>query len=335
MKEVESAANALTAVMDALPGEEALLVCDPEKSEVAEIFARGALSLGLWTRVLTLECGAEFRTEVPAAVSEALRGHSYDLCFNFLRSNLEEVPFRIALVRQETRRRVRLGHCPGVDRSMLSAGALALTKEEHAKMAAEAGRLIAALAGAVFAHLTTPQGTDLTLSLAGREFFSDVAFDWRTWKWMNLPTGEITIGPREDSLEGKLVCDLGIGGIGPIAGPLTITAKNGRFTEISGDDPELLARVRRALTIDHWAGAIGEFALGINPRARLSREFLEMEKVRGTVHLAFGHNLDYKGGGENPSAGHLDFLTGEPTVEIERGDGSRFLLVEAGRIMET
>jgi leucyl aminopeptidase (aminopeptidase T) len=33
---------------------------------------------------------------------------------------------------------------------------------------------------------------------------------------VNLPTGEVVVAPFEDSLEGKLVCGMAIGGTGPI-----------------------------------------------------------------------------------------------------------------------
>ncbi|MGW8289142.1 MAG: aminopeptidase, partial [Candidatus Bathyarchaeia archaeon] len=63
-----------------------------------------------------------------------------------------------------------------------------------------------------------------TLSTKGRNFFTDTKLDWKTMKWMNLPTGEVIVAPVEDSLNGKLVCDMAIGGIGKLRQPVEVTA---------------------------------------------------------------------------------------------------------------
>ena len=66
---------------------------------------------------------------------------------------------------------------------------------------------------------------------------------------------------------------------------------------------------------------MGEFAFGINPKARFVEEFLEAEKILGTVHVAFGNNSDMPGG-KNPSSNHMDFLISKPTVKIVNKDNS-------------
>ena len=43
-------------------------------------------------------------------------------------------------------------------------------------------------------------------------------------------------------------------------------------------------------------------------------EFLETEKIKGTIHIAFGDNLDYPSG-KNNSGNHMDFLISKPTVK--------------------
>ena len=49
----------------------------------------------------------------------------------------------------------------------------------------------------------------------------------------------------------------------------------------------------------------------------------EAEKILGTVHIAFGNNLDMPGG-KNPSINHMDFLISKPTVKIIDEDNSTF-----------
>jgi leucyl aminopeptidase (aminopeptidase T) len=72
---------------------------------------------------------------------------------------------------------------------------------------------------------------------------------------------------------------------------------------------------------------VGEFAFGINPKARLIEEFLETEKIIGTVHIAFGDNTDFPGG-KNDSANHMDFLMDEPTVKIHTKNNAVMTVLE-------
>jgi aminopeptidase len=114
---------------------------------------------------------------------------------------------------------------------------------------------------------------------------------------------------------------MAIGGIGPIKVPVEVTAKNGKAQHLSSADTQVLRKVKDSLKTDAGASIVGEFAFGINPKARFVEEFLEAEKILGTTHIAFGDNSDMPGG-KNPSKNHMDFLMSEPTVKVFSKDGS-------------
>jgi len=86
-------------------------------------------------------------------------------------------------------------------------------------------------------------------------------------------------------------------------------------------DDKVLRSVEDSLKTDSLANIVGEFAFGINPRARFVEEFLEAEKILGTIHVAFGNNSDMPGG-KNQSSNHMDFLISKPTVKIVNNDNS-------------
>jgi len=184
-----------------------------------------------------------------------------------------------------------------------------------------ADKLITKLGSAVKVEIGNPAGTQVSLSVESRPFFTDTKIDWESMKWMNLPTGEVIVAPVEDSLEGKLVCDMAIGGIGPVKAPVEILVKNGEVQNVSSTDNETLRRVNESLNMDDWSNVVGEFAFGINPKARFVEEFLEAEKILGTIHIAFGNNSDMPGG-KNKSQNHMDFLVSKPTVKVFNKDGS-------------
>jgi aminopeptidase len=327
----EASRNAFECVFAAVAGERVVVVCDDAKVDVGRSFAEGALALGLWTRFLVLDTSGEFRKEVPRHLLEVLSGQKPDLYVNLLRGVGEEVPFRIKLIHLETRSgRVRLGHCPGVSSGMLTDGALALTAEEHRSMQGFAGRLMRELGQPVEVEVVSPLGTDVSFSVVGREFFTDTVVDWKTLRWMNLPTGEVIVAPVEDSLEGRLVCDVAVGGVGRLKSPVEVSAKKGEVVEVVSEDKEALKQVSSALGMDEWAKVVGEFAFGINPKAKSLEEFLEAEKILGTIHFAFGHNTDMPGG-MNVSSNHMDFLVSRPTVKVTGKDGETKTVLRDGK----
>ncbi|PVX25282.1 MAG: hypothetical protein CW691_05145, partial [Candidatus Bathyarchaeum sp.] len=303
----EAAKNALENVLEASSNERIVIVCDEEKKQVGQAFANGALALDLWTRLVILQKQNEPRTEIPKNLQKILDKKS-DIYINLLRGNREETPFRIKLIKTETcDHKSRLGHCPGVTLDMLTEGALALKPKEHKIMQGHAQKLIHALQNTVTVEVRNPTGTNLSLCTKNRRFFTDTKLDWKTMKWMNLPTGEVIVAPVEDSLNGKLVCDMAIGGIGKLKKPVQVTAKNGKVENVSSEDKEHLSRIKETFQTDSWANVVGEFAFGINSKARFVDEFLEAEKMLGTVHVAFGANTDMPGG-KNPSKNHMDMM---------------------------
>lgn len=331
MEAWKSARNALERVLEAKQGEKIIIFCDDLKKEVGEVFASGALKLGLQTRLVVLKTSKQsFRQKVPMEIIKILEKHPPEIYINILRGIREETPFRIKLIQLETReKRARLGHCPGVTLDMLTNGALALTIEEHRKMQNFASALIQKLKNAVKVEVKNSMGTDLSLRVKGRPFFTDTIIHWETMKWMNLPTGEVIVAPVEDSLNGKLVCDMAVGGIGPLKTPVKIIIHNGKAEEIVSEDLQVLKRVKDSLNTDEWAKVVGEFAFGINPKARFVEEFLEAEKILGTIHIAFGNNSDMPGG-KNKSKNHMNLLISKPDVKIFYENGSSFDVLKTG-----
>jgi leucyl aminopeptidase (aminopeptidase T) len=178
----EASKNALQNVLEANSDERILIICDEDKTKVGQAFERGALALGLNTQLIILERPTAPRTEIPRKLKEKFN-QKIDIYINLLRGNHEETPFRIKLIKVETRdHKAQLGHCPGVTLDMLTEGALALTPQEHRTMQSHAERLLHALEATETLEIYSPKGTDLTLSTNGRRFFTDTKLDWESMK---------------------------------------------------------------------------------------------------------------------------------------------------------
>ena len=327
-----AAMNALKFVLDAIPNERITVIVDEESSEVGNAFVQGSLNLGLWCKLIPLHGGGEIRNEIPTTISDVVAGGLSDIYVTIFRESEKETPFRVKIINLISRyKRYRLGHCPGITLDMLTEGALSLSAVEHTKIQESARILLSKLLGAKAVRVKSPNGTDISFSVEGRDFFTDTKFDWKTYKWGNLPTGEVIAAPVENSLNGTLVCDLAVGGIGPVSSPIKITTKDGHASKFECSDKVVLGRVESALGVDSMARFVGEFAFGLNNKARVSSNFLEAEKVGGTIHVAFGHNTDFPGG-QNTSQTHMDFLVSMPTVEVTGKSGSQIIMKE-GRLV--
>jgi leucyl aminopeptidase (aminopeptidase T) len=331
MDSAEAAKNALQCVLEAKKNEKLVIFCDDVRADVGGAFRKGAQSLGVQTNYVLLKTSKKvFRKEIPSQHLMLLTTDRPDIYVNLLRGIREETPFRIKLIHAETDDHTkRLGHCPGITMDMLTEGALALTAAQHKRMQAFADKLMKKMENAVKIEITNPAGTSLTFSVKDRPFFTDTKMDWETMKWMNLPTGEVIVAPVEDSLEGTLVCDMAIGGIGPLEMPFTITVKSGKVQDTFCKDASMKKRVDDSLATDNMASVVGEFAFGINPKARLVEEFLETEKIKGTVHIAFGDNSDFPSG-KNNSANHMDFLMNKPTVKADTRNSAKSNVMKNG-----
>jgi aminopeptidase len=335
MDPIVAAQNALQCVLEAKQGDRIVIFCDDTRAQIGKAFEAGALNLGLDTKLVLLETSPQvFRAEIPTPLTKHLTTDRPNIFINIFRGIREETPFRIRLIHAETDdRKTRLGHCPGVTIDMLTDGAIAMSVEEHTQMQAFAKALMTKLKDVVTIQIQTPKGTKLSFSVRDRPFFTDTMVDWVLMKWMNLPTGEVIVAPVEDSLEGKLICDVAVGGIGPIQTPVAIRVKKGKVDAVTCENAQVLNRVQDSLHTDAMAKVVGEFAFGINPKARFVEEFLEAEKIRGTVHIAFGDNTDFPGG-KNNSANHMDFIMDKPTVKAVAVDGSELTVLADGKFLE-
>jgi leucyl aminopeptidase (aminopeptidase T) len=314
-----AAKSCLRNVMEVKENENLIIIVDDSLKDLGKIFEAGAKGLGLNANLIVLD-DTKIRKEAPSDFIQFLQETQVDIFINILRGMTEETPFRIGIVSTEKDRRVRLGHCPGLTRDMFIEGALAMDDDDYKVMNKLADDLLERCEGAERVKVTCPGGTDLEMDVKGRDFFPDIRVDWESMKWMNLPVGEVMAGPVETSLEGTLLCKHSIGGIGILDRPVRIEASKGRAENVSGD-PEVVKRVENALDTDEWSRNVGEFAMGINHKARFVQEFLETEKIAGTSHIAFGANMDFPGG-KNNSTNHMDFLITEPSVTIfgEKGE---------------
>ncbi len=145
-----------------------------------------------------------------------------------------------------------------------------------------------------------------------------------------FPDGEVNLVPVEESVEGVIVIDRWMQGIGVIRDkPIRWEFKKGRCISISGGvEAQALQRLIEEQG-DEYSYYIGEFAIGTNPKARITgNPHREGKKVLGHVHMALGTGQSL--GGKLRSSLHLDGVQLRPVIYV---DGEK--IVEDGKILVT
>ena len=318
MDPVKAAMNALSITKGASLGERLIIFCDPETKDLGKMYSDASIKLGLWTRLVILDAGEEVRKEPDDRTKEIINSSTPDLIVNVFRKKDEETSYRIQFMRLERRRAERILHCPGITMDMFTEGAAALSEQEYRNMFAHGDRIKDALKGTYKVHVTCPRGSDFTMDLGGKDF--------QVEQGTNIPTGEINVMPPiGDSFEGKLVSTSGGTGKLYTDTPAEIYSKDGLAGEVKCESSHVRERILVELNRDPGARYLGEFAIGINPKARIVDSFIEAEKVVGAIHVAFG-------GSYRPSKTHLDLLIENSTVTTYKEDGTPFVILDNGKL---
>jgi len=287
------------------PKQSVLVIYDDKKKAIARGFMETSRQIGAQVRGIKLG-KRRFEGKLNEIVSAIKTGH-YDLFINVFEAKVEETKYRIALTKAESDTGGAIGHGPGITKSMVS------VKVDYRDLARKAKTLKRILKGASYVRIKTRLGTNIKIYIKGREFLDDIT---RKSGMANIPCGEIWCAPLENMGGGIMISDGSIGSLGLLPQPLRLEIVDGRLTDIRWLEHDnrnrvLMRKIKKALTIDEGAGAIGEFGIGLAP-FEISGNMLQDEKAAGTIHIAFGDSSFY--GGKNKSRTHMDLLVRDPTV---------------------
>jgi leucyl aminopeptidase (aminopeptidase T) len=202
---------------------------------------------------------------------------------------------------------IRGATMPGVTEDMLAR----VMSVDFDRMATRSDAVAALLTEHDTAHITSADGTDLTLTFAGRPGISDNGDLTAPGAFGNLPCGEAFVSPTGG--DGQIVVT-SVAPLGISDEPVTLTLEGGRLVDARGGlGPQFIARLR-----EH--GDLGlnlaELGIGTNDQARVTGLVLEDEKILGTVHVAFGASAGIGGTVSVPI--HLDVVA--PNVSLAIGE---------------
>lgn len=314
-------AQMLEAVMDqslgVRAGELVLVVTDPPKRSLGELFARGALRATPNVQLLLMPEAPDHGSEPPARVAEAMA--EADVCFLPTSKSLSHTHAR----RNASAAGARVASMPSITYEM----AMRTLRVDYADIERTSEALADMLSAASTVRLTAPGGTDLHLDLNGRQGFADTGVFTASGAFGNLPAGEAFVAPLEGRAHGALVFDAALPVDDPndavSSAPMVIEVHDGLARGVTGPGAEDLQAVFDRL--GEGARNIAELGIGTNPATRISGNVLECEKVVGTAHVALGNSLHIGGATDVPF--HSDGVLNRPTILA--GDTP---LIEDGRL---
>ena len=322
-----SAQKAMIHVLKLDKEDDVLIITDEHTKRLGEAFYTAAIEYGSTAYLYFLPENNRPLLEIPSDLSSLIEGKT--IVLNVFKGMAEETPFRIKLIDCIlTTKSARVGHCPGITKSMMIEGPMNI---DYSEMVTAANKLINSFKNAKQVHITAPGGTDILLCIEDRGFSTDTQLIDKS-HIANLPCGEVWCGPVETMGDGLIVCDGSIGDIGNVNKPLKIFLEKGKVIKIESEDIQLVEDIEKLINVDEEAKILGELGIGLNPGAKLTGNLLEDEKALKTAHIAFGNNEDMEGG-QNRSKTHRDFLFNKPTMKVTFKDGSSKTLIKEGDIL--
>jgi leucyl aminopeptidase (aminopeptidase T) len=298
------------------PGERFAIVVDTRTDdEIPLELARAALDLGADPVVLAIAPRQRSGEEPPVPAAAAMAAADVVLCA--ASTSLYHTTAKAAAQRAGARGDFNAPYRADAWRNG------AMTADFFA-IRARAERLAALWRTTRDVRVTSPVGTDLRATVAGREPMA-----WLTGICRNpgevsaLPGGEVSLPPVEGTTEGIVVWERVASDLGALDGPVTIEVRSGRAIGIDGGSAA--DRLREIVATVRDADNIGEIGIGLNPDARIGDQITEAKKALGTVHVALGDSANEYGGLVECDV-HLDGLVMRPTIEF---DGR--VVVDAGR----
>jgi len=202
---------------------------------------------------------------------------------------------------------------------------------------------------AAWVHVWDSKGTDFRVDIKGRmHIIDDGVISQEDYdandRGANLPAGELFFAPRETAGEGTFFCPITKDRVTEkIITDVRLEFKHGRLlldrVTASRNLDALVSSFKESEALDRAkykkvrTTNIAELGIGFNPRIRRAFGYiLTDEKIRGTVHIAFGGNKGY--GGKSNSTIHWDFVSAPgANIEVEKTDGRVVQVMRSGKLI--
>jgi leucyl aminopeptidase (aminopeptidase T) len=309
------AKTAVEQCMNLQPSESCVIVTDDERKAIAEALYTVAAGITDDAVLVRYPPGDQHGEEPPTAVTDAMCAG--DVVLAPTTKSLSHTNART----DATAAGARMATLPGITDGVFLMGLDA----DYERIREACTTVHGQVRDAEEIRVTSPQGTDITLSVGDRGWLEDTGIVHDPGTFSNLPAGEVFVSPQ--TAEGTVVIDGTMRPYGRLEADQTIewTVENGQVTAI--DDDRVREQIETAAAeVGDAAYNLAELGIGTNVAVTdLVGSVLLDEKAGRTVHLAIGD--DHGIGGDVQAPIHLDGVVTEPTVYA---DGAQITLPANG-----
>ena len=304
---IPAAKTVVDQVLGLKAGEKVVLLTDTERPPtITQALAQAVMSAGAELVIATYLPTEMGGTEPPQAVAAAMKAS--DAVVNQTSHSITHTRAQ----REALAAGARVCNLRELDEDMMIRGGITADYNVVRRLT---DRLVEMLSSAREARLTCPAGTDITMSLEGRQAAALAGFADSPGTFSGLPDGEAAIAPVEGSTRGVVVNPFMIEKINRVHDQLRITVEDGFIVEITGGRE---AQELKKILDDRppeAANFAAELALGTNSWCRVIERTREVKKLLGQAHVAVGDNQTLGGTVDVPI--HLDMIFLEPTVYLD------------------
>jgi len=305
-------------------GDVVTIITDDQHAHLAKVVAEVAAERGAWPVIMNNEtqvarCLAD--TQFPMAPPRNLHDAMLAADEIIIMTNLEWANrfAHVSAVKESCANNVKIASVEG---------GMGEWEIQVGDIMASTERAVAAmnkLEGVRTCRVWTPEGTDVTVSIADRPPLQVTPIRQRGWMMGPLPLwGEVAYASVENATNGVIAITgnmLGIG-VDVVSSPIYWHVKDGKVVKIEGERDALeLIRVTDGVpNVD----IVAEFAFGTSA---ISPFGSPSEKGRiGNVHFAMGDNKNAYPGGQNSCRLPLDCVVRNATLEIVEGGKGGYIV---------
>jgi len=302
----KAAYTALTKCMGIKKKDSLLIITDKKKKKIAEAFFYEAMPLCRHILLVTIPIGKIHGEEPPKLVAETMK--KYDVALLITTMSLSHTKARKAACKKG----VRMASMPGITVDMMKR----CIPVDYDKITKLNKKILKYGKKTAKVRVTASNGTDIYLVV--KNIKGDTVGDNGVYKkkgeFGNLPAGEVCWAPKEGKTNGVFVVDASMFDE-KMKKPITIKVKNGYACDITGG-AQAKKLMKMLKPLGKSAFNIAELGIGTNPKAKITGNVLEDEKVKGTCHIALGNNTGL--GGKIYAKCHLDGVIKKPTIFFDK-----------------
>lgn len=295
-------------------GEKVLVLCDSTTASFGELLTSEVIqkeALPIFTVIPPLSAHG---VPVPEPVAEMAK--RVDVIIAALVTLIAHTPLRTEVLRAGG----RLMILPYVDEQFLASEAFDV---DFYAVRLRAEKIADLLTKAKTARVTTAKGTDLTMSIEGRQGAPLTGF-CQKGVLASPPGLETLVCPVEGTSKGKIVDTISIMCLPPeldfaeklLSEPVEFIVVEGLLKEINGGrQAEQFKKYLKSLN-DPNVYNIAELGIGMHPLVKKFDGSFMDESIQGAIHIGLGENWCFPGG-KVKSVGHFDFNIPNVTLELD------------------